>query len=181
MWSVWFWLAYRVHAEDDVADVREHVAGRDDAGKGGQLHELLQLRPPLAVVGQVDVGAELDRLEAAVLAASGAGLLQALTTVVRADRVLRVRVRVDAVAAAADGAHLVLFLFEALLETRRLVLGVLSDGRDGTVRDARPGPPAQRRVPVLVGRLLQLRAHLSDDNNNNTFQYRPKAVSERET
>ena len=44
-----------------MADVTEHVAGADHPHPGGQLHQLLDLRAPLALVTQVAVGSELDR------------------------------------------------------------------------------------------------------------------------
>ena len=43
-----------------MADVAEHVAGADHAHPGGQLHQLLDLRPPLPLVTQVAVCPELD-------------------------------------------------------------------------------------------------------------------------
>ena len=52
-----------VHAEDGVADVAEHVAGRHEAQEGGQLGQLLQLGLPAPLVGQVEVRAKLDRLQ----------------------------------------------------------------------------------------------------------------------
>ena len=52
---------YGVHPEDLVADVTEHVAGADHPHPGGQLHQLLDLRAPLALVTQVAVCPKLDR------------------------------------------------------------------------------------------------------------------------
>ncbi|CAN7996541.1 unnamed protein product, partial [Ixodes pacificus] len=54
---------HRVHAQDRVPHVAQHVARRHHASKGRQLGQLLQLGAPLALVGQVHVGAELDGLE----------------------------------------------------------------------------------------------------------------------
>ena len=51
---------YRVHAQDLVAHVGQHVARGDDPGPRGQLHQLLQLRAPLCLIRQVAVGPELD-------------------------------------------------------------------------------------------------------------------------
>ena len=52
---------YGVHPEDLVSDVTEHVAGTDHPHPGGELHQLLDLGAPLALVTQVTVGPELDR------------------------------------------------------------------------------------------------------------------------
>ena len=44
-----------------MSDVTEHVAGTDHPHPGGELHQLLDLGAPLALVTQVTVGPELDR------------------------------------------------------------------------------------------------------------------------
>lgn len=49
---------HSVHAEYDVTDVRQHICGADDARKGGQLLQFGELEAPLALVGEIDVGAE---------------------------------------------------------------------------------------------------------------------------
>lgn len=56
-----------------MPNVAEHVAGGHDPRESGQLHQLLQLHTPLLLVGEVHVGAELDRLELLRVSAS-AGL-----------------------------------------------------------------------------------------------------------
>lgn len=50
-----------VHAQDDVADVRQHVRGRHHARERGQLLQLLELRSPLPLVREVDVRAKPKR------------------------------------------------------------------------------------------------------------------------
>lgn len=50
---------------------------------------------------------------------------------------------------------------ETLLKARRLVLRVLRDGRVRTVRHAAPNFFLVRRIPILVGGLIQLRANLT--------------------
>jgi len=59
---------HRVHAQDLVAYVRQHVARRHDAGPRGQLVQFSQLRPPFFVVAEVTVGAEFDHAPRGVLA-----------------------------------------------------------------------------------------------------------------
>ena len=68
-----------------MSHVAEHVSRRHDARERRQLVELEQLRPPLLLVAEVDVGAELDGLVTALLA----------QPLVLGERVARVRVRVS--------------------------------------------------------------------------------------
>lgn len=49
---------HRVHTQDHVTYMGEHVACGYDAGKGRQLQQLLELSFPLALVRKVYVGAE---------------------------------------------------------------------------------------------------------------------------
>lgn len=80
----------RVHAQDAVTHMGEHVARGHDAGKGRELHELLELGPPLALVRQVHVRAELDRLEAVLASTLEPSNAQAAEG--RPDRVFGIRV-----------------------------------------------------------------------------------------
>lgn len=101
-----------VHAENDVADVAEHVAGRDDPGECRQLHQLLQLRLPLALVRQVDVSAETQHLGAR---SAGQAVDVALALDVDARAVLRVAVREIRRRRGMNALALVALLLQALL------------------------------------------------------------------
>lgn len=80
----------RVHTQDDVTDMRQHVTGRYDTAEGGEFHQLLHLWAPLLLVGQVNIGAEFDCLQTV----STSAFFDTKSAVGSTDRVFRIRVRV---------------------------------------------------------------------------------------